>query len=98
MTLPQFLSQLRKTPRDWYITRDGEIRRIYLWGGRHKYKNIECPITALDHKVNDLWRNVAKHIGMDIAIARKIAMAADSEQPCVLRRKLLRACGLKDAS
>ena len=95
MNLNQFLQRLRKTPRDWYVTSDGKIRRTHFWGPDNKYESIECPISTLDHRVSNLWIVVAKMFGIDRSLARKITIAADSNSQPVLRRKLVRACGLK---
>ena len=88
MTLNQFLVRLRKTPREWTVRYDG---RLLL--------SKSCPITAVaGHK---LWAThwdavvVAIKMGLREQTARRIIDAADlGYLHTVLRKKLLKACGL----
>jgi len=87
MNYQQFLAELRKTPRDWQLKFDREIRRA---------GNYQCPISTLRDKDEGDYFLVAQDLGLPNSIARRIADAADGVTYGKYRRDLLAACGLKE--
>lgn len=95
--LERFLDALRATPRDWYLTWAGEIRRD---GGGREW---ECPLCAAAKLVDPgfgyelIYWEASPLFGVQ-DIETKIALAADNARNCdpELRRKLLEACGLEE--
>jgi hypothetical protein len=85
MTYAEFLEKLRETPRDWTIREWGNIRRGI---GGHP----QCPISALCDL--DAGSVSAAARGLNLGKWRHIAMAADNNTDCQMRRDLLEACGL----
>jgi len=100
MTYPEFLEALRETPRHWQlqdIAAKGSSLRL---AGSNKLRT-HCPIRAVavswhpEANLGAALHSAAK-IGLDVALARKIADAADGYKSCDrdIRRDLLEACGL----
>ena len=91
MTLNQFLTKLRKTPRDWKFI-GSRIRRC-------EGDKYFCPITSLCSKyfrVN-AYRDAAKYLKMSSRGYKKVVEAADSNFSAPeFRKKLLKACGLEE--
>lgn len=91
MTLKEFLAMLAESPRDWRLDEGISIRRgrqdlpedpisHFGWWGRRQWQ---------------LYREAAERLGLPIQLAQQIVEAADGV-PGSLRKKLLRACGLKE--
>jgi hypothetical protein len=90
MTLDEFLDLLRQTPRDWYITVEGRIRR--------KYSNPCCPISSCNPagpKAVIYYVDAARLLGLG-DLTGDIIRAADNDGSVdrALRARLLDACGL----
>lgn len=83
VSIPEFLSLLEKTPRNWDVSEEGEIRA----------NECICPISAVFGAV-DLSRS--SNIGLSIENKNKVMKAADTDEDSPLRNCLLRACGLMD--
>lgn len=98
MTYDQFLEALSKTPRDWFITRNGDIRRP----GEETWLDQQCPISTLGGVCAADWWRVARRLGLDMDLAHEIVVAADRETSTLrgdqlaLRKQLCLACGLKE--
>lgn len=95
MTIDEFLDKLSETPRDWYYTEEGRIRR------RRYGLQIQCPITALCDKDFLLHRECAHQLGLSDNDRTEIIQVADLIRPVYdhdLRVKLLKACGLEELS
>lgn len=97
--LERFLDALRATPRDWYLTWAGEIRRD---GGGREW---ECPLCAAAKLVDPgfgyelIYWEASPLFGVQDFDA-EISIAADNprSQWVGLRHKLLEACGLSEDS
>lgn len=91
MTLDQFIAKLRKTPRRWYL--DGNRIRSIKRG-----KLQHCPISAVagNNFSSMMPVGASRHLGL--SSWSSIVYAADHEidggTTGVIRRRLLRACGL----
>lgn len=98
MTYKQFLVALENTPRDWWVTTGGTIRRGV----------DQCPISSLERLPAEDWRDVAERkrvtTGDNITIAADYTMQEIREDKALtarhiqrliqIRRDLLKACGL----
>lgn len=97
MTYPEFLTELRKTPREWQLFRGYQIRSgapLPQWG--------HCPITCLvPDKVGGAYQvmDAAALLSMSFDLAGKIVGAADMDTDYdeQIRKDLLDACGITDA-
>ena len=92
MTLDEFLDLLRQTPRDWYITVEGRIRR------NDKYSIPCCPISGCHPdgpKAVIYYVDAARLLGLG-DLTGDIIRAADNDgiANLSLRARLLDACGL----
>jgi|ERR1700679_2281690 len=102
MTLDEFLVELEKTPRDWYLVpKFGMIRRGCV---REKIVVEVCPIIEIYGKniSNGMYPTAAKNLGLDVKLAHQIARTADNFHTFdfvpELRIKLLKACGLEESN
>ena len=92
MTLDEFLDLLRQTPRDWYITAGGRIRRDD--GSR-----CCCPISGCHPdgpKAVIYYVDAARLLGLSTYTTNDITCAADNDGSVdrALRARLLAACWL----
>lgn len=100
MTYMKFLAALRKTKRNWRVTKDGEFR-----------SNACCPITACDKKRQsaDNSGEVATRLSINDTLHNQIQAASDNtvnelrnmyedkkerRQLVDMRRAIANACGL----
>ena len=90
MTERQFFKLLRATPRDWVLLCGCKIRRV-----DRGMADIECPITALIKQSSGDVASAAAKLKLPDDLVERIIEAADYRKRNVMRRKLLRACGLK---
>lgn len=94
MTLDEFLVELKKTPRDWFLystlTMHGGIRRKDL---EHYWQ--QCPLSAVDGTMRHYMYNREK-LGISKELEHEILSAADNTSTAdpEVRKKLLEACGL----
>lgn len=86
----QFYTLLAATPRDWYATPGGFIRRLSAAG------QCECPVSSIHDRPFQYVHSVSKEIGLSIHDVARIVDAADLNEPFdrSIRAELLRACGL----
>lgn len=90
-----FFRLLRKTPRRWKVNEDGAIRLRY---GR----NVCCPITAIPATYLGVFVDVDSTLGLEKALQllhwerEALVTAADQRELTPLRKKLLKACGLRE--
>jgi len=91
MTYAKFLTELKKTPREWVIHSNGRIRLS-------PHEIDACPISALNTPPESaaLWEEVGEEISLAPRLARRIVDAADNcpRASKSIRRDLLKACGL----
>ncbi len=92
MTLDQFFKRLEKVPGRWELRHFDEIRKTFK---RHE----TCPICAVAGRSGSNYEDAAHRLGLRRDVARRIACAADVSFHRVnpLRRRLLKACRLKEA-
>ena len=88
MTLDEFLDLLRQTPRDWYITVEGRIRR------NDKYSIPCCPISGCHPdgpKAVIYYVDATRLLGLSTYTANDIIRAADNDGSAdrALRARLL---------
>ena len=101
LSLEEFFADLRRTPRDWYLTgqeamRPGMIRRRNAAKGRPG-DDMECPVCALHPtKRLDVF-NAGRELGLSHDAVQRLMQAADlrGSDPA-LRARLLLACGLEE--
>lgn len=95
MNYEEFLEKLRATPRDWYVTYGRMIRLN---------EKRACPLVAVARLLfpeaesfhpAEITRPRTL-LGMEYALADKIADAADTEAYPQIRADLLAACGLTE--
>lgn len=101
MTIPEFLEELAKTPRNWRFNSYDRLRR------NHSNAPV-CPILAvaaerglLLPRVGISWDNgAAKGVGIRLGLVgvdvRAIMNAADSINNTDLQKQLFAACGLDE--
>lgn len=77
VTYAEFLKALEQTPRDWWMSKGGCIRR----GPRSPH--CECPITALRHRSAFGYRIVGQQIGLGERDISRVSDAADDPEYCV---------------
>lgn len=104
MTQKEFLRRFAKIADQflWRLGGDQYIEPTMLRGqarGLSGAKYCFCPITAL-HKAEmkgyvseECYFDAANAIGMGWKLANIIAMAADTDKPTPLRKKLIAICG-----
>ncbi len=93
MTLEEFLTDLSKTDKKWYVAGNGGLRT-------RVGQKLFCPLTEVCEVktgyqvgIHD-YMNAADHLGIEFLLARRIAVAADSEsREPELRIQLLKATG-----
>lgn len=86
MTVDTFLRRLRQTPRTWELT---PARRI-------RSERYLCPLQCVALTRDD-YVAAADILGIGTDDMFDIVEAADCDAPSRLRRRLLRACGVKEA-
>lgn len=91
MDYQAFLAKLRETPRDWYLTPNGHIRRGPTC-------SEQCPISALTGGEDVDAPQIADDIGLDLGVTSDVISAADILPFCqsTVRADLLSACGLTE--
>lgn len=94
--MKQFYRLLSKTSRDWYFKGD-DIRQKGINSDRCK-----CPVTAVVYEKTGVffhesdYVDAAESIGMKYRDAARIVDAADGDPDHpVIRKKLVKACGLE---
>ena len=92
MTLNQFLTKLRKTPRRWeLVTEWGDVRVRQQRTGR-------CPLEVVAGVKRGRWEEAAYKLGLPDKACESILRAADiASIRNHLRLRLLAACGLTEA-
>jgi hypothetical protein len=94
LDLAGFYVLLAQTPRDWYLTKSGMIRRKerYPGGG----VDCQCPVSAVDKSPLHFAWPASTRLGLSVTNTAEIMFAADdmAGDPNI-RTELLRACGLE---
>jgi hypothetical protein len=99
MRLNQFLDKLATTPRAWFLDAIGGIRMRDLDTGR-----IHCPLSRVGQELgipdSAAGARMGGYVGEDMGLSEgttgRVMRAADDDPAYpALRRRLLRACGLR---
>lgn len=88
MTLKEFLAKLAATPRDWRLD-DG----LFIRRGNPSQDPISH-FGIRGYRRTELWRYAAMRLGLLADPANRIMESADGKNDA-LRKKLLKACGVK---
>lgn len=91
MTLKEFLAKLAATPRDWRLDDGVFIRRGNPGQDPISHFGIR------GYRRTELWRYAAMRLGLPGDLANRIVDSADGKNDA-LRKKLLKACGVKPAA
>ena len=86
MTLDEAIAKLEASPRDWYLTRTGEIRRISA-----RYGTDRCPYLQL-------WDEGCDTHGLSCIWPAADNQPQSPYFDPALRSRLLAACGLDPAA
>ena len=93
MTLTEFLAKLAATPRDWRLDDGVFIRR----GNKYSPENPISHFGIRGFRRTELWRYAAMRLALPAGLANRIVDSAEGKNDA-LRKKLLKACGVKPAA
>lgn len=100
MNKREFLEALSKTPRDWFLTESGKIRRKHFQ--KDDFVLYECPISSIKSCQVGEYFTVSSSLGIAPTLRGSIVYAADKPGNLWgwfffgnMRSSLLKACSLR---